>query len=326
MRSVVVVGAGLIGTSVGLALTARGVTTHLLDRDPRVARAAAALGAGRTGRPRRPADLAVLAVPPGQVARVLAAVQGEELARIYTDVASVKEVPLTHAAEAGCDLARFVGGHPMAGRETSGPEGARRDLFRGRPWVLTPSARSGGEALDTVLELVALCGARPVVMGHREHDRAVALTSHTPHLVASLLAGTLLRGESDELRLAGQGLRDTTRVAAGDPDLWTDILGDNAEAVLTVLDALHGDLSLAREALRDLARGGPTARPDAAARLRAVLERGVRGRARVPTPGRRPAENAPRVPDAAVSGAARVSRPSQMALPQGVRDGVRPVA
>ncbi|MBB1242621.1 prephenate dehydrogenase [Streptomyces durbertensis] len=317
MRSVVVVGAGLIGTSVALDLTARGVTTHLLDRDPGVARAAAARGAGLTGPPPRPADLAVLAVPPGQVARVLAAVQREGLARAYTDVASVKEVPLTHAAAAGCDLSRFVGGHPMAGRETSGPAGARRDLFHGRPWVLTPSARSGGEALDTVLELVALCGARPVVMGHREHDRAVALTSHTPHLVASLLAGTLLRGASGELRLAGQGLRDTTRVAAGDPGLWTDILSGNAEAVLAVLDALQGDLSLAREALHDLAHGCPDARPDAAARLHAVLERGARGRARVPAPGTgpRPAQGAP-----GAGGA------SQMALPQGVRDGVRPVA
>lgn len=133
VRTMAVVGTGLIGTSVALAARLRGVTVFLSDRDPLAARTAAALGAGLAEEPVGPVDLAVLAVPPSMVGGVLARAQRRFLARSYTDVASVKSLPVRMVLSQAPDPARFVGGHPMAGRERSGPLAARADLFHGRP-------------------------------------------------------------------------------------------------------------------------------------------------------------------------------------------------
>ncbi|MGW4921307.1 prephenate dehydrogenase [Streptomyces parvulus] len=279
MRSVAVVGTGLIGTSIALALRGRGIVPHLLDADPEAARLAAGLGAGVVGAPRVPVDLAVLAVPPQHVATVLREQQLRGLAQDFTDVSSVKVRPQREAAELGCDLARFVGGHPMAGRERSGPLAARGDLFHDRPWVLTPAEATGERAVERARSLAELCGARPVVMETARHDRAVALVSHAPHLVASLLAARLLNGEESHLELAGQGLRDATRIAAGDAGLWTDILSSNAAAVAEVLTEVALELNAAVAALRDLAVAPPAHGPTGRAHLNDVLARGVRGRA-----------------------------------------------
>ncbi|MCX5394401.1 prephenate dehydrogenase [Streptomyces sp. NBC_00094] len=284
MFSAAVVGTGLIGTSIALALRDQGVVPHLLDRDPESARTAADLGAGVVGFPREPVDLAVIAVPPQHVALVLKEHQLLGLAHDFTDVASVKDRPQREAAELGCDLSRFVGGHPMGGREQSGPLAAQRGLFHGRPWVLTPSAASRESAVDRVKELAELCGAHPVVMTQSDHDRAVALTSHAPHVVATLLAARLLSGDDCQLRLSGQGLRDTTRIASGDPGLWTDILGSNAGAVADVLTEFASDLQVVVEALRDLGTRVPEQPHTSTAQLTSALVRGVQGRARVPAP------------------------------------------
>ncbi|MEU5919660.1 prephenate dehydrogenase [Streptomyces sp. NPDC004288] len=284
MFSAAVVGTGLIGTSIALALRDQGIVPHLVDRDPEAARTAADLGAGVVEFPREPVDLAVLAVPPQHVARVLKEYQLLGLAHDFTDVASVKVRPQREAAELGCDLARFVGGHPMGGREQSGPLAAQRDLFRGRPWVLTPSAVSREAAVSRVGELAELCGAHPVVMTQSDHDRAVALTSHAPHVVATLLAARLLSGDESQLRLSGQGLRDTTRIAGGDPGLWTDILGSNAAAVAEVLADFATDLHTVVEALRDLGTRAPEEPRISTAQLTSALVRGTQGRARIPVP------------------------------------------
>ncbi|WP_307783284.1 MULTISPECIES: prephenate dehydrogenase [unclassified Streptomyces] len=283
LRTAVVVGTGMIGTSVALALRARGVTTYLVDRVPEVARTAEAIGAGIAQLPRERVELAVLAVPPSGTADALAEWQGRDLAESYTDVASVKGGPHREMTAAGCDLTRFVGGHPMAGSERSGPAAARGDLFRDRPWVLTPSRHSGDAALGRTQQLVQLCGARPLLMDHAEHDRAVALVSHTPHLVSSLLAARLTDAGADQLQLAGRGLRDTTRIAAGDVELWTDILGSNAEAVHTVLSDLTADLGEVLAALDRLGLDG-TAGEEAVATLRSALARGIEGRERLDPP------------------------------------------
>ncbi|MEI7032130.1 prephenate dehydrogenase [Streptomyces pratensis] len=282
MRSAAVVGTGLIGTSIALALRGRGVTTYLLDRDPETARTAAGLGAGLAAVPRTPVDLAILAVPPQHVARALHEHQHLNLAHDFTDAASVKAKPQAEAAALGCDLSRYVGGHPMAGREQSGPLAARGDLFQGRPWVLTPAEGAGRRALDRTMELAELCGARPVVMGHEQHDRAVALISHTPHVVASLLAARLLHGDEAELQLAGQGLRDVTRIAGGDAELWTDIIGSNASAVADVLAEIVLDLRVVVEALADLGTGAPERPRISREHLTTALVRGVQGRGRIP--------------------------------------------
>ncbi|KPI05683.1 Prephenate dehydrogenase [Actinobacteria bacterium OK074] len=282
MRTMAVIGTGLIGTSVALAVSRRGVTVFLSDRDPAAARTAAALGAGVTRAPSRPVDLAVIAVPPSQVGAVLVDVQERGLARDVTDVASVKAGPERVALSHAPDPVRYIGGHPLAGRERSGPLAARAELFQGRNWVLTPSRLTSRATCDRALELVALCDAVPVVMRSQDHDAAVAVTSHVPHLVASLMAARLLEGPAGRSRLAGQGLRDVTRIAGGDPGLWGDILQANAPAVAGVLRELHADLSLLVPALDALARPGGGDREHAMRTLVDLLERGVAGLAAIP--------------------------------------------
>ncbi|MGV9269039.1 prephenate dehydrogenase [Kitasatospora sp. NPDC003701] len=285
MRTVAVVGTGLIGTSVALAARRRGLTTYLLDRSSLAVGAAVALNAGVAGPPPEPVDLAVIAVPPAQLAPVLKEQQDLGLAHWYTDVSSVKARTRTAAEEAGCDLGRFVGGHPMAGSERSGPFAAAADLFQGRNWVLTPSRESDRHAVDLVLQLVALCGARPILMEEDDHDRAVALVSHAPHLVASVLSAQLESMEPGTARLAGQGLRDTTRVAGGSPGLWTDILGTNAVAVADILAGFSKDLDQVLDALRDIGADDPQRRRSGEHTLGELLSRGVAGQDRVPRRG-----------------------------------------
>ncbi|MGP4084100.1 prephenate dehydrogenase/arogenate dehydrogenase family protein, partial [Streptomyces sp. KR55] len=177
MHTAAVVGTGLIGTSIALALTGRGVTTHLIDRNPDIVRIAAARGAGTPEPPSAPVDIAVICVPPSAVAKTVAKHQKAELAAVYTDVASVKALPYAECLTLGCDTTALVGGHPLAGRERSGPLSARADLFRDRRWVLTPTPETSEDTLNRALELVSLCGAVPVLLDPPDHDRAVALTS-----------------------------------------------------------------------------------------------------------------------------------------------------
>ncbi|MET7335679.1 prephenate dehydrogenase [Nonomuraea sp. NPDC005650] len=282
MRTAAVVGTGLIGTSVALALSRRGVAVHLSDADERAARTAASLGAGTLSPPDGPVDVAVLAVPPASTARELARWQREGLARAYTDVASVKTRPQREITRAGGDLTRYVGGHPMSGGERSGPLAGRVDLFERRYWILTPSADTEQDVLNTALELVSLCGGVPVVMGMADHDRAVALASHAPHVVAALMAGLLEDVTEDAVRICGQGLRDVTRIAGGDPELWGEILDANADAVADVLQLYAGDLARTIAALRALSGEDPADRRRGAAELESMLRRGTRGHARIP--------------------------------------------
>jgi prephenate dehydrogenase len=280
--AVVVIGAGLIGTSVALALRAQGTQVWLADQDPTAARLAQDIGAGRElpsgGPPDGPADVAVLAVPPSAVAAELAAAQQRGLARCYTDVASVKELPLRLARELGCDLASYVPGHPLSGRERSGPAAARADLFLGRPWVLCPVPQTSQAALAAVSGLASACGAQVVQLPAAEHDRWVALVSHVPHLVAVAMAAQLDQAPDAALALAGQGLRDVTRIAAGDSGLWMQILTANAGPVAQILAQLAGDLQAAADALAASA----DEKGDAGKQLTDLLQRAGSGVARIP--------------------------------------------
>jgi prephenate dehydrogenase len=272
---VAVIGTGLIGTSIALAVRARSWPVWLTDADPAAAKLAADLGAGELLPDSQAAvDVAVIAVPPEAVAATLAAAQARDLARCYTDVASVKQLPVARARELGCDLASYVPGHPLAGREKHGPAAARADLFLGRTWALCPAAETSAEATQTVTELVRACGAVPVRTDAAAHDRWVALISHAPHLVAAAMAARLADAQQEALDLAGQGLRDVTRIAAGDTDLWTQILSANAAPVAEVLAAVAGDLA---EAARMLADG-----EDPEKSVEALLDRGRAGVARIP--------------------------------------------
>jgi prephenate dehydrogenase len=273
---VVVLGTGLIGTSIALALRERGASVWLADQDPAAARLAADLGAGdplpAQGRPVT-ADVAVIAVPPGAVAATLAAAQARGLARCYTDVASVKQLPVTQARDLGCDLTCYVPGHPLAGREKHGPAAARADLFLGRTWAVCPAPETSNEATQAVMSLARACGAVAVRAGIAAHDRWVALVSHAPHLVAAAMAARLEAAPAEALDLAGQGLRDVTRIAAGDTALWTQILSANAAPVAEVLAAVAGDLA---EAARMLDDG------EGSKSVAALLDRGQAGVARIP--------------------------------------------
>ena len=274
---VAVIGTGLIGTSIALALREHGSAVWLADSDPAAARLAADLGAGEP-LPRttaEPADVAVIAVPPAAVAATLAAAQarGTGLARCYTDVASVKQLPVTQARAAGCDLTCYVPGHPLAGREKHGPAAARADLFLGRTWALCPEPETTSQATETVTALVRACGAVPLRTDAAAHDRWVALVSHAPHLVAAAMAARLETAPAQALDLAGQGLRDTTRIAAGDTALWTQILSANAAPVAEVLAAVAADLA---EAGRMLGDG------EGSKSVATLLDRGQAGVARIP--------------------------------------------
>jgi prephenate dehydrogenase len=290
-RRVAVIGTGLIGTSAALALRHKGAEVWLSDSDAVAAELAADLGAGDVfdaggPPPSGSADMAVIAVPPAEVASVLASAQQAGLARCYTDVASVKAMPLARARAAGCDISRYVPGHPLAGRERSGPAAARADLFLGRTWALCPAPETTAGAVAAVTAMVTACGAEPVVTDAVTHDRWVALVSHAPHVVAAGMAARLAPDSvpPDALSLAGQGLRDATRIAAGDPGLWMQILAGNAGPVAEVLAAVAGDLAEAARVLSDAEPGGDGGVPAdiTAKRLAGLLERGRAGVARIP--------------------------------------------
>jgi prephenate dehydrogenase len=285
--SAIVLGTGLIGTSVALALRERGSAVWLQDRDPAAAELAAGIGAGLVmpagGPPGGPADIAVLAVPPAAVGAELAAAQQRNLARWYTDVASVKELPLRQARELGCDLRSYVPGHPLSGRERSGPAAARADLFLGRPWIICALAENESAAVSEVTALAVACGAQPVRATAAEHDRWVALVSHGPHVVAAAMAAALESAQPGALALAGQGLRDVTRIAAGDPGMWLQILSANAGPASTVLRGVAAELQHVASALDRAGGGGdPAGRELAGKELADLLDRGRAGVSRIP--------------------------------------------
>jgi prephenate dehydrogenase len=278
---VLVAGTGLIGTSVALALRAKGAQVWLSDADEAAAKLAADLGAGVVVPDLRDAkgiaDVAVLAMPPAMVGEMLGYAQECAVAEYYTDVASVKVLPVTQARALGCDLETYVPSHPLAGRERHGPAAAQADLFLGRTWALCPLPETSGDAVAAVTSLAVACGAVPVTTDPETHDRWVALVSHAPHLIAVAMAARLAPSSvpGDALRLAGQGLRDVTRIAAGDGGLWAQILSANAGPVAEVVAAVAEDLAAAARELADDSAKRPTGVTD-------LLDRGRAGVARIP--------------------------------------------
>jgi prephenate dehydrogenase len=270
---VLVVGCGLLGTSVGLALRAQGIDVWLDDLNPEHLRTATGLGAGVPLEDRAGARLVVVAVPPDHVGTaVVDALRGT--GGVVTDVGSVKSAPLATVADAvgAEDLRRYVGSHPMAGSERSGPLAAAATLFDGRPWAVTPHRTSSPDAVGAVTALVQACGAKPFTFSPEAHDEAVARTSHVPHVMAALVAGRLALAPADHLALSGQGVRDVTRIAAGDPALWEQILTANRGAVAGLLREVREDLDRVLEALDS----------DARPALSSLLASGVAGTAAIP--------------------------------------------
>ena len=283
-----IVGTGLIGASLGMALSRKGFQVSLDDPSPTAAALARDLGAGAlaadtAGVP----DVVVVAAPPDVVA---AEVARELLAwpnAVVTDAASVKGAVLKALQDIalqdkGVDLSRYVGSHPMAGRERSGVVAAQVDLFEGRSWVVAPGPQASAGAIEVVRQIAAAAGSAVLVMTPDEHDAAVAVVSHVPQIAASLVASRLRDLPAGAVALSGQGIRDVTRIAASDPSMWTQILSGNAPAIRAVLESLAEELDAVLVALRHL-ESEPN---DGAVGARAVLARAVAdgnaGQARIP--------------------------------------------
>ena len=312
---VLIVGTGLLGTSLALALRTADVGVQLSDTSPTSLALARDMGAGTPHDKHSPEpQIVVVATPPDVTADVVVAQLSAHPNAVVTDVASVKERVVAEVrARAGAEARRYVGSHPMAGRERSGAGSADSDLFAGRPWVVV-GQDSDPEAELAIRNLAVDVGATPVRMGASEHDAAVAAVSHMPQLIASLVAARLEELGESALALSGQGLRDVTRIAASDPRLWSAIIVGNAGPVADLLRRISDDLSALIAGVEAAAcdPGGPeytatgavsTIAPGAVGAVTDVMTRGNAGRARIPGKHggapRRYAEVQVLVPDAA---------------------------
>lgn len=270
-----IVGAGLIGTSLGLALSNQGVDVGLENRSKANLRLAIEYGAGEeaTG----DYEMVIVCVSPEMTAEVVAAQLKAHPNALVTDVASVKaDITREVRRLSPQGHERFVGSHPMAGREKGGPGAARADLFFARPWVITPTAETSQILVDRLKNLSLKLSALPIVMSPEEHDEAVALVSHLPQLVSSALAARLQGAKEQHLNLAGQGLRDASRIASSDPDLWLQILSQNSTLVAPLLAEFKKDIEQLLESVQNLES------PGSLAKLHNLLDRGNAGVARIP--------------------------------------------
>jgi prephenate dehydrogenase len=275
-----VIGSGLLGASLGLQARRKGAEVQLEDASPAALALARDLGAGdiRTLESPEPV-LVVVAVPPDVAASVVRKALDRFPHAIVTDVASVK-TRVVEAVASHHDSRRYIGSHPMAGRERSGAIAADADLFAGRPWVITPSQDNAEETVDTMKQFALDMGALPILMAPQDHDRSVALVSHMPQLMSSLVAGALRKAPAESLALSGQGLRDVTRIAHSDSELWASIIAGNAEAVRNVLGPIHAALGDLIAALAPAE--SDTFAPGVLAGVTRVIARGNDGVSRIP--------------------------------------------
>jgi prephenate dehydrogenase len=271
-----VVGTGLIGGSIGLALRERGWRVTGRDLDEKRAARALELGALDEVGDDPDADVVFIATPVGAVAEeARRALTGD---RVVTDVGGVKSPIVSAVGDA-----RFVGGHPMAGSEQEGVDGADASLFAGATWVLTPTDDTDTTAYTRVRAVVSSLGADVVALRPDDHDTLVALVSHVPHLTAAALMQLAAGGAEEHvalLRLAAGGFRDMTRVAAGHPGIWPDICAENREAIVAGIDALQMALGDMRTLVDSGDRSGLLDR----------LEDARRARINLPTSAPRPEE------------------------------------
>lgn len=250
-----VVGCGLLGTSVGLALQGSELgDVTLWDSDADALGVAVQRGAGRQWDRSERAGLALVAVPPAATGQALLQLQRLDIAQTYTHVSSVQSHVEAEVEAFSPDPSQVVGGHPLAGREVGGAVSGLADLFVGRTWAICASRATSPEAVEHVTRLARACGAVPVAVDAQAHDEAVALLSHLPQVAASALAGLLEeQGEGPQMQLSGPGLADTTRLAAGSAALWTEVLQANAAHVAPRVRGLAHELHRLAAVLEELA-------------------------------------------------------------------------
>ena len=251
LSKVRIVGSGLIGTSIGLGLVQRGIAVEMVDSDPSAQSMAKDLTGGVVV---EDPDLVVFALPTSLLSQVIEREIHLNPQSTFMDVGSVKnEVVLQVKTFSGLST-RFLPSHPMAGREIGGASSARADLFQGRSWILTPEPDCAPESKSLVLEMIKHLGATPIELTALDHDAAVAKISHLPQIAASLLAKQLSGTPAEWMELAGQGLRDTTRIAGSDESLWKEIIYSNRAEISELLISLQNDLTQMIAALDDPAK------------------------------------------------------------------------
>ena len=248
LTSARIVGSGLIGTSIGLGLVQRGVQVQMVDSDVKSQSLANDLVGGVSiSNP----DLVVLAMPTSQLSAVISEENQLNPQSTFIDVGSVKNEVVLYVETISGLSKRFLPSHPMAGREIGGASSARADLFQGRTWILTPSADLDPASRQLVLELIEHLGATPIELSALDHDRAVARISHLPQIASSLIAKQLTGTPPEWMELAGQGLRDTTRIAGSDESLWKEIIYSNRSELHQLLINLQNDLQSMIDSLED---------------------------------------------------------------------------
>ena len=246
-----IVGSGLIGTSIGLGLVQRGIAVEMVDSDPLAQALARDLTGGNVV---VDPDVVVFALPTSVLSEVIQNEIDLNPQSTFMDVGSVKNEVLLKVKTFSGLSTRFLPTHPMAGREIGGAASARADLFQGRSWILTPEDDCAPETKKLVLELITLLGASPIELSALDHDAAVAKISHLPQIAASLVAKQLSGTPAEWMELAGQGLRDTTRIAGSDEKLWKEIIYSNRNEISELLISLQNDLQQMIDSLDDPAK------------------------------------------------------------------------
>ena len=250
-----IIGTGLLGGSIGLGLREAGYQGRILGvgRNPQTVELAKQRGcvddvSTDLGQAVRESQLVILATPLSSFPALLDQIARQDHPRlIITDVGSTKQQVCTDARHRLPQPARFVGSHPMAGGERHGPKHARANLFYDKPCIITADADTDPDAQRTVENLWTQLGMRLIHLPAHEHDRQVALISHLPHLLASLIVE--LAADRGGLEIASTGFGDTTRVASGDPQVWLDIFTSNREAVIQAINAFSDRLAAFRHGL-----------------------------------------------------------------------------
>lgn len=238
---IVVIGAGLIGTSIALGAKRAGAQVELFDEDGRAQNLANDLVESVEI---EDPTIVVIATPTRALTSALERYKNQYPKSTFIDIGSTK-TKVQVEVQINKDLAvRFCPTHPMAGRELDGAEAAQSDLFVGKSWIITPLPETSGQSITLVKELIEKLGARVIAMSPEDHDAAVAAVSHLPQLISSLLAAQLENKKSEFLALAGSGVMDTTRIAGSNPDIWREILQLNRHAIEPLLKDFQNDLSI----------------------------------------------------------------------------------
>lgn len=228
-----VVGAGLIGTSLALGLKSAGYRLSIEDQDPEAEAIAQSL-IGEQAEGGEP-ELVIIATPIASISTLVIEYATRYPAATVIDIGGLKSEVIAEIEKFPAISSRFCATHPMAGREISGPLGARGDLFEGRIWIYTPTFNSEREVIAQAKEIIAALGGKAILLKADEHDEAMAAISHLPQIVSSLLSLSLLDISDRDIGLAGQGLKDVSRLAASNPRLWGELLHSNSRAVLLFL-------------------------------------------------------------------------------------------